>query len=146
MPEEKPYRSVAGIAVYREPLTQVEHAEENDSNIENINRKPNERIYLIVKKPREEHAWQFPQGGIKQKKKETIAQGALRELSEECGIDLKVKLIDTEEACCIYQYRYPEYFVQTKKRGKQYAGPKVNIVLCKSYFEQRLIYELGSIC
>eukprot|EP01114_Cavostelium_apophysatum_P014180 TRINITY_DN3611_c0_g1_i1.p1 TRINITY_DN3611_c0_g1~~TRINITY_DN3611_c0_g1_i1.p1 ORF type:complete len:308 (+),score=58.81 TRINITY_DN3611_c0_g1_i1:50-973(+) len=44
------------------------------------------RLYLIVKKPREEHAWSFPQGGY-----EPTADGnhlrntAQRELSEECG-------------------------------------------------------------
>jgi 8-oxo-dGTP pyrophosphatase MutT (NUDIX family) len=125
MSEEKPYRPVAAIVVFREPLIQGTYNEENDSNLESLNRKLNERIYLIVKKPREDHAWQFPQGGLKKKLKETIAQGALRELSEECGSDLKVDLIDNREPCCIYQYRYPEHFVKTKKRGKQFSGPKV---------------------
>lgn len=127
-PESKPYRPVAGIAVYREPLANGVHSDEIDADIENIERKPSERVYLIVKKPRDEHAWQFPQGGLKKKLKETVFEGALRELAEECGTDLKVRLVDTE-VCCVYQYNYPQHFVENnKKRGKKFAGPKVEFV------------------
>ncbi|CAO3619891.1 unnamed protein product [Mucor hiemalis] len=124
MSEPKPYRPVAGIVVYREPL--VNNVAETETNIESLSRRPSERLYLIVKKPRDDHAWQFPQGGIK--KKETVFEGALRELSEECGTDLQVKLTDTN-VCCVYQYDYPPHFVQSnKKRGKKFSGPKVEFV------------------
>ncbi|KAF9432036.1 54S ribosomal protein L17 mitochondrial [Entomortierella beljakovae] len=40
-------------------------------------------LYLIVKKPREQHAWQFPQGGVRIC--ENLQEAAGRELQEECG-------------------------------------------------------------
>eukprot|EP00455_Lapot_gusevi_P027747 TRINITY_DN2946_c0_g1_i1.p1 TRINITY_DN2946_c0_g1~~TRINITY_DN2946_c0_g1_i1.p1 ORF type:complete len:230 (+),score=13.02 TRINITY_DN2946_c0_g1_i1:63-692(+) len=53
------------------------------NNRKSLHRKLWNSLYLIVKKPREQHAWQFPQGGVE--KKETIRQTAERELREECG-------------------------------------------------------------
>lgn len=118
------YRSVAGIAVFRNPLKQVSNEDETD--IHSITRKPKEKVYLLVKKPRKDFAWQFPQGGIKRKIKETVAQGALRELSEECGSDLKVELIDND-TFCTYQYPFTAEFIARKTKNKQYLGAKVNV-------------------
>jgi len=39
--------------------------------------------FLLVKKPRKQHAWQFPQGGVE--KNESFAEAALREFTEEVG-------------------------------------------------------------
>ena len=41
--------------------------------------------FLLVKKPREHHAWQFPQGGVDPG--EDNEQAARRELAEELGTD-----------------------------------------------------------
>lgn len=128
MATEEFYRSVAGIAVIRNPTSQ-ESEIEDDSNVKSLKRKLNEKLYLLVKKPRDDHAWQFPQGGIKQKKKESVSQGALRELSEECGSDIKVKLIDKEEAFCVYQYRFPDDFINQKAKKKNYIGAKVRLCI-----------------
>ncbi|CAO3635479.1 unnamed protein product [Mucor fragilis] len=121
------YRSVAGIAVYRDPLLQ-EAQQDTNSDLHNIYREPGQRVYLLVKKPRVDHSWQFPQGGLKKKGNETVAQGALRELSEECGSNLAVDLIDTDTPFCIYQYPFPPEFIKSKKKKKQYAGAKVQFV------------------
>lgn len=123
---EEQYRSVAGIAVFRNPLTEKTE-NEDDTNVHSITRKPTEKVYLLVKKPRNEHAWQFPQGGLKKKSNETVPQGALRELHEECGSDLKVELIDND-TFCTYQYAFPPEFIKTKSKKKQYLGAKVNVV------------------
>ncbi|KAG1440080.1 hypothetical protein G6F56_012052 [Rhizopus delemar] len=117
------YRPVAAIAVIRHPISS---SDSEQSDIHLLSRKPNDMLYLLVKKPRTNHAWQFPQGGIKSKKrKETLVEAALRELTEECGDDLKVNVID-QEPSCIYQYDFPEDFVQKKKRD--YKGAKVQFV------------------
>ncbi|GAN01360.1 hypothetical protein MAM1_0006d00793 [Mucor ambiguus] len=124
------YRSVAGIAVYREPILQ-ETQQDTSNDLHDMYREPGQRLYLLVKKPRIDHSWQFPQGGLKKKGNETVAQGALRELSEECGSDLVVDLIDTDAPFCIYQYPFPPEFIKSKKKKKQYAGAKVQFVRAK---------------
>ncbi|KAI9347139.1 hypothetical protein BD770DRAFT_289075, partial [Pilaira anomala] len=82
------YRSVSAIIVRRYKL----------------NNTPTELTYLLVKKPRKSHAWQFPQGG--QDEGETGTEAALRELREECGSDLGVSLVDTAPVG-EYQYKFP---------------------------------------
>ncbi|KAI8876235.1 hypothetical protein K501DRAFT_262475 [Backusella circina FSU 941] len=122
--QKEEYRQVAGIVVIRDKQPQGT-SENGGDDIHSITRKPSEKLFLLVKKDRADNAWMFPQGGIKKKKKETVAQGALRELYEECGDDLKVALIDAEPACS-YQYRYPAHFIQKKKRN--FAGSQVHFV------------------
>ncbi len=63
--------------------------------------------YLIVKKPRKENAWQFPQGGVDDG--ETGKQAALRELQEECGSSLSMKL-KGERPVGTYRYVFPKDF------------------------------------
>ncbi len=64
-------------------------------------------FFLIVKKPRKDHAWQFPQGGVE--KDESSASAALRELQEECGKTLKIKLLD-DRSIGGYRYFFPSDF------------------------------------
>eukprot|EP00731_Ephydatia_muelleri_P020388 Em0013g115a len=56
-----------------------------------LHRKLDRVLYLLVKKARQEHAWQMPQGGLE--KEESLAQAAVRELREECGSGLNVKFL-----------------------------------------------------
>lgn len=114
------YRSVSGIIVRRLPITE---ARQNSISIKDTFRKPSETLYLLVKKPRKEHAWQFPQGG--QEKEETAAEAALRELREECGSSLKVKLTN-QSAVGVYQYKFPLKFIQSRKRADGSIGAKVS--------------------
>jgi 8-oxo-dGTP pyrophosphatase MutT (NUDIX family) len=144
--DELEYRSVAGIVVMRNPLNNNTTVLDS-GDVHDTNRKPTDTLYLLVKKPREDHAWQFPQGGIK-KKKETVSEGALRELSEECGQDLDAKLIDDINPACIYQYDFPPEFVKKKKKKKQYKGARVKLFSRFSWLfsKKKLIFCLGSVC
>lgn len=63
---------------------------------------PHEREYLIVRKPREQNAWQFPQGGID--KPESIEEAARRELTEELGTD---KFLLLKKSSHVYFYKFP---------------------------------------
>lgn len=65
--------------------------------------------YLVVKKPRKENAWQFPQGGVDEG--ETGRQAAIRELREECGASLNVK-IKGERPVGEYRYLFPADFAR----------------------------------
>jgi 8-oxo-dGTP pyrophosphatase MutT (NUDIX family) len=116
------YRAVSSIVVRRQPL--LTRATSSNS-LQSYHRKPTELLYLLVKKPRKHHAWQFPQGG--QDDGETIAQAALRELEEECGVELKVKLVD-QEPIGSYQYRFPDGFLKSHKRTDGSIGAKVSFI------------------
>lgn len=74
--------------------------------------------YLLVKKPRKNNAWQFPQGGVDPG--ETHAQAALRELAEECGSDIQVEL--DPKTIGHYEYSFPEDFV---RHHGEFFGAKV---------------------
>ena len=69
-----------------------------------------ENKILIVKKPRNSHAWQFPQGG--REKNENALQAAQREIREECGEDLEVEL--KSNSIGQYRYLYPRTFKRHK--------------------------------
>jgi 8-oxo-dGTP pyrophosphatase MutT (NUDIX family) len=112
------YRAVSGIILRRLPLVKVQTSPSN-SNIKDPTRKPEESLYLLVKKPRKYHAWQFPQGG--QEPGESAAEAALRELKEECGSDLKSRLIDIYSPVGTYQYKFPPKF----NRWDNAVGAKV---------------------
>ncbi|KAK4509320.1 uncharacterized protein ATC70_007671 [Mucor velutinosus] len=98
------YRAVSSIVLRRLPLKE---ATSSTTDLKDTFRKPNEILYLLVKKPRKHHAYQFPQGG--QDPGETASEAALRELREECGSNLKVKLIDKSPVGA-YQYNFPPKF------------------------------------
>jgi large subunit ribosomal protein L46 len=97
-----------------------------------LHRKLWECLYLIVKKPRAENAWQFPQGGLKRGEsiREVLVillavarvvlhfcisslsvlfvlnQAAEREFEEECGDDVDYHTI-ANHPCGMHQYAYP---------------------------------------
>jgi hypothetical protein len=127
MPEV--YRLVSGIVLRRLPLAPatVTASGGEDLTVKDTRRKPTELLYLLVKKPRKHHAWQFPQGG--QEKDETAAEAALRELREECGSDLQVRLVDSTSPIGIYQYKFPIKFVLSQKRTDNSIGAKVIYII-----------------
>ncbi len=81
--------------------------------------------YLIVKKPRKNHAWQFPQGG--QDEGETAKQAAIRELQEECGETLNAK-IKGERPVGEYKYFFPSDF---DRHDDRIVGAKVSFFLAE---------------
>ena len=91
----KEYREVASIIVSREDK------------------------FLLVRKPRQEHAWQFPQGGVDDG--ESLPHAALRELQEECGTDLLVDFSNTKVG--EYQYDFPADFL---RHHGEFAGARVS--------------------
>ncbi|CAG8630073.1 9952_t:CDS:2 [Acaulospora morrowiae] len=76
-------------------------------------------LYLIVKKPRDKHSWQFPQGGVE--KPETLLQTATRELKEECGDNMDIWFVG-RRPFGYYEYEYPSDF---KKDQMKFKGAKV---------------------
>lgn len=67
-----------------------------------------EEQWLLVRKPRKENAWQFPQGGVDAG--ESIINAAQRELIEECGPDLRVNVFP--DSVATYQYDFPADFLR----------------------------------
>ncbi len=54
-------------------------------NVAGIVYRKNDGRYLLVHKPRKQHSWQFPQGGVEPGERDE--QALLRELKEELGTD-----------------------------------------------------------
>ncbi|MCF7836785.1 NUDIX domain-containing protein [Candidatus Gracilibacteria bacterium] len=78
--------------------------------------------FLLVRKPRNHHAWQFPQGGVE--KGENFEQAALREFTEEIGCS---KLENLKEVG-VYNYNWPEN-IEIEKRLKKFRGQEVHLFL-----------------
>ncbi|KAG0379287.1 54S ribosomal protein L17 mitochondrial [Mortierella sp. AD032] len=78
-------------------------------------------LYLIVKKPREQHAWQFPQGGVRVC--ENLQEATGRELSEECGSNMDLWFVG-RVPIGHYQYNFPKDFV-AKSSNPTVKGAKV---------------------
>jgi putative (di)nucleoside polyphosphate hydrolase len=78
--------------------------------------------YLLVRKPRLHHAWQFPQGG--REAGESYEETALREFAEELGNN-KVEIL---EEVGIYQYDFPPELKQDP-HYKKYRGQTVHLFL-----------------
>lgn len=75
--------------------------------------------YLLVRKPRKEHAWQFPQGGVDAD--EGYEDAAKRELKEELGTD---KFSGFHKSKHVLFYDFPPGY----SRDNKYTGHK------QSYF------------
>jgi putative (di)nucleoside polyphosphate hydrolase len=75
---------------------------------------PGEREYLIVRKPRTNHAWQFPQGGIEPN--EDVKNAASRELKEELGTE---KFEYLKKSSHVYFYKFPN-----SEKKDNYIGQK----------------------
>ncbi|CAG8712006.1 12840_t:CDS:2, partial [Ambispora leptoticha] len=88
-------------------------------DVKSLDRALQRTLYLIVKKPREMHAWQFPQGGVRTN--EYLHEAARRELTEECGPDMDVWIVG-RRPIGFYQYDFPGML---KKDHENYIGAKV---------------------
>jgi len=81
-------------------------------------------LYLIIKKPRQSHQWQFPQGGVK--KNEALHETAKRELGEECGSNMQTWFVGCGP---IGHYNYPYPPDMANKYGVSCA----NVFFLKAY-------------
>ncbi|KAK9727780.1 hypothetical protein K7432_001557 [Basidiobolus ranarum] len=102
------YRTVAAVILKRK-FDLNKELKHDSEDVHSVTRKPNESLYLLVKKPRPERAWQFPQGGVEIG--ETLVEAGKRELSEECGTDLKVDFQKSSPLGHI-RYQFPDYHIQ----------------------------------
>lgn len=89
--------------------------------------------YLLVKKPRQHHAWQFPQGGVEAG--ENPLEAAKREFEEELGT-AKIKILGDERA--IYHYDWPDN-IELNEKLKNYRGQAVHIYFANFIGEDREI-------
>ena len=87
--------------------------------------KKSEDMFLIVQKPRKRNVWQFPQGG--RDVGETFLSAAVRELAEECGLDLKIEFLSPKPIGEI-SYLFPKDFMRHKKR---IVGANVKFFIAK---------------
>jgi len=95
------------------------HKADQENDIRSLDRAGERNLYLLVKKPRNRNAWQFPQGGID--KDEALhkvctaghiisilginfMKAALRELKEECGKSMDIWMVGRQP---IGHYEYP---------------------------------------
>ncbi|KAG0046778.1 54S ribosomal protein L17 mitochondrial [Gryganskiella cystojenkinii] len=79
-------------------------------------------LYLIVKKPREQHAWQFPQGGVRVV--ENLQEAAGRELQEECGSNMDLWFVGRVPVGH-YNYNFPKEYVNSPENTASVKGAKV---------------------
>ncbi|KAF9975151.1 54S ribosomal protein L17 mitochondrial [Actinomortierella ambigua] len=78
-------------------------------------------LYLIVKKPRDQHAWQFPQGGVHVT--ENLQEAAGRELAEECGANMDLWFVG-RVPIGHYNYSFSKAF-REKTENPAVSGAKV---------------------
>ncbi|ORZ03742.1 NUDIX hydrolase domain-like protein [Syncephalastrum racemosum] len=119
---ESRLRHVASIIVKKNPSPSAGQIKGENNDTRCLDRISDQATYLVVRKPRKDNAWQFPQGGVD--KDETVVQAALRELREECGQDIKVRLKDDNHPCGSYEYLYPPHF----QRWADLDGNKVEYI------------------
>ncbi|CAG8598400.1 2456_t:CDS:2, partial [Acaulospora colombiana] len=89
------------------------------NDVKSLDRVLQRTLYLIVKKPRDEHSWQFPQGGVE--KPETLLQTATRELKEECGSNMDIWFVG-RRPFGYYEYEYPPGYSRDQMK---FSGAKV---------------------
>ncbi|KAJ1978698.1 hypothetical protein H4R33_005916 [Dimargaris cristalligena] len=77
---------------------------DKDGDLKSLDRALDQSLYLLVKKPRQENAWQFPQGG--HEGLEFLHRTALRELAEECGTNMDVWALGRGPVGH-YSYKFP---------------------------------------
>ncbi|KAJ1908130.1 hypothetical protein IWQ60_011735 [Tieghemiomyces parasiticus] len=93
-------------------------------DVKSLDRALAESLYLLVKKPRTEHAWQFPQGGMVPDEK--LHQTARRELGEECGQDMDVWFVGRGPVGH-YTYPYP------KEHAKKIEAEMAKVFFLRAY-------------
>ncbi|KAK4054445.1 glycosylphosphatidylinositol anchor biosynthesis [Microbotryomycetes sp. JL201] len=93
---------------------------EERGTVQSLERRLDRTLYLLLKKDRREHAWQFPQGGVEEG--ESLLDAAKRELVEETGPNMDVWHIGRVPAGA-YSYSFPKDWV--KKTKSQHEGAHV---------------------
>jgi large subunit ribosomal protein L46 len=79
-------------------------AADQTGDLRSVERQLDKMLYLLVKKNRSSHCWQMPQGTLSEG--ESLLQAAKRELSEDCGSDLKVDFLSSAPSAFL-SYHHP---------------------------------------
>lgn len=78
--------------------------------------------FLLVRKPRIHHVWQFPQGGVESG--ESFLEAAQREFAEEVGTD-QIKILGERG---VHFYDWPDN-IELDPRLQKFRGQEVHIFL-----------------
>ncbi|GAA5978558.1 hypothetical protein JCM5350_003140 [Sporobolomyces pararoseus] len=98
-------------------VMEKETAADKSGDVKSLERKADRTVYLLLKKKRSEHAWQFPQGGVEGD--ESLVEAARRELAEETGPNMDVWTVGRVPAGA-YSYPFPAEHIK-KNPGKDSA-------------------------
>ncbi|GAA5935813.1 mitochondrial 54S ribosomal protein mL46 MRPL17 [Sporobolomyces koalae] len=113
-PFEMAREEVEGASAVMEKVTEADKA----GSVQSLERKADRTVYLLLKKKRSAHAWQFPQGGVEGD--ESLVEAARRELVEETGPNMDVWSVGRVPAGA-YTYAFPAEHVK-KNPGKESAS------------------------
>ncbi|KAF9425366.1 54S ribosomal protein L17 mitochondrial [Podila epigama] len=114
--EEDRVASLENKIAFNDRVTEAD--QKND--VHSLERALTRTLYLIVKKPREQHAWQFPQGGVHVC--ENLQEAAGRELQEECGSNMDLWFVG-RVPIGHYNYKFPK--VPKSENNSSPTGAKV---------------------
>lgn len=97
---------------------------DREGDLKSLCRRLDQMLYLLVKKPRSQHSWQMPQGGLEEGESLLqvcgshllfsiirympllfFLQAARRELAEECGSELKADFLSSAPSA-FHSYRH----------------------------------------
>jgi len=81
--------------------------------------------FLLVRKPRNRHAWQFPQGGVEAG--ETFLDAAQREFSEEIGTS-KIEIVGGERGIYFYEWSTDD---ELGPQLRKFRGQEVHFFFAK---------------
>ncbi|GAA5844112.1 hypothetical protein JCM5353_001092 [Sporobolomyces roseus] len=112
-PFEMAREEVEGASQVMEKETEAD----KKGDVKSLERKADRTVYLLLKKKRSQHQWQFPQGGVEGD--ESLVEAARRELVEETGPNMDVWSVGRVPAGA-YSYPFPAEHIK-KNPGKESA-------------------------
>ncbi|BGP44080.1 hypothetical protein JCM10450v2_008297 [Rhodotorula kratochvilovae] len=118
--DERRAFEMAGEEVEGAPeVMQRETEADRTGDVKSLERKADRTLYLLLKKKRDEHAWQFPQGGVEAD--ESLVEAAHRELLEETGPNVDAWPVGRVPAGAL-EYAFPQAH---RKKFPQHEGARV---------------------
>ncbi|KAF9580667.1 54S ribosomal protein L17 mitochondrial [Lunasporangiospora selenospora] len=118
MTEEDRIAALEAKVVFNDRITEADRKKDMRS----LERALARTLYLIVKKPRDQHAWQFPQGGVHVV--ENLQEAAGRELNEECGSNMDLWFVG-RVPIGHYAYSHPKGTMTKSENPTPLKGSKV---------------------
>ncbi|KAF9187053.1 54S ribosomal protein L17 mitochondrial [Haplosporangium sp. Z 767] len=119
--EESEEDRVAALEAKVEFNDRVTEADRKN-DVRSLERALQRTLYLIVKKSRDQHPWQFPQGGVHVC--ENLQEAAGRELQEECGSNMDLWFVG-RVPIGHYSYKFPKDYAPKTETTSAIKGAKV---------------------